>query len=371
MEKIPVCEPLLGERDLKNVTECIKSGWISGKGRYVNEFEGRFASYCRASYGISTTSGTTALHLAMLALGIGKGDEVIVPDFTMIASANSVVYAGAMPVWVDSEPRTWNIDPAKIEEKITKKTKAIMVMHTYGHPADMDPVLKIADERGLMVIEDAAEAHGAEYKGKRVGCLGNVGCFSFYANKIVTTGEGGLVVTNDEGVAERARLFKDLYFDKERKYIHRQVGFNYRLSNIQAALGLAQLERIDEIIKMKRDNAELYNSLLKGIEGIVLPPEMKWAKNVYWMYTVLVGDEFGLNRDAVKRGLEKKGIDTRFAFSPMHVQPCFARLGFSGKDEDYPVAVGLSRRGLYLPSAPSLKEEQIRYVCESIKELGK
>lgn len=369
MEKIPVCEPLLGEKELQNVIECIKSGWISGKGKYIKEFEERFARYCGARYGISTTSGTTALHLAMLALGIGKGDEVIVPDFTMIASANSVVYVGAKPVWVDAEPYTWNIDPSKIEEKITRNTKAIMPVHIYGHPVDMDPILEIAKERELLVIEDAAEAHGSEYKGKGVGCLGDVGCFSFYANKIITTGEGGMVVTNDENIAERARLFKDLYFDEERKYAHQQIGFNFRMTNMQAAMGIAQLERINELVKTKRKVANLYNSLLKDVKGVTTPPEAGWAKNVYWMYTILIEDEFGMNRDTVKKGLEKRGIDTRFAFSPMHRQPCFAKLGFYGRDKDYPVAEELSRKGLYLPSGLTLKEEQIRYIVDTLKDL--
>jgi perosamine synthetase len=370
MEKIPVCEPLLGDGELKNVLDAVKTGWISGKGRYVAKFEDGFAKYCGAAHGITTTSGTTALHLAMLALGIGKGDEVIVPDFTMIAPANAVVYVGAKPVWVDAEARTWNIDPNKIDEKITEKTKAILAVHTYGHPADMDPIMKIARERGLLVIEDGAEAHGAEYKGKKVGCLGDAGCFSFYANKIITTGEGGMVVTNDDKVAEGARLFKDLYFDKERRYIHKRIGFNYRMTNVQAAIGVAQLERIDELVDKRRRTAHLYNSLLKGIKGITLPPEAEWSKNVYWMYTIMVGDGFGMDRDGLKEGLEKNGIDTRFTFSPMHRQPCFTEMGFPGSDMDFKVAEELSRNGLYLPSGPALSEDQISHVCGVIKKLG-
>jgi len=371
MEKIPVCEPLLGERELKNVTEAVKTGWISGKGSYVTGFEEGFAKYCNASHGISTTNGTAALHLAMLALGIGKGDEVVVPDFTMIAPANAVAYVGAKPVWVDAEASTWNIDPNKIDEKISERTKAILAVHTYGHPADMDPILKIARERDLIVIEDAAEAHGAEYKGKKVGCLGDAGCFSFYANKIITTGEGGMLVTKDDDAAERARLFKDLYFDKERKYIHDKIGFNFRMTNVQAAIGLAQLERIDELIEKRIRAARLYNSLLGGIAGLTLPPEAKWVKNVYWMYTIMVGDDFGMGRDGLKEGLRKNGIDTRFTFSPMHRQPCFENLGLSGRDGEFPVAEDLSSRGLYLPSGPTLKEEQIRRVHEVIESLCK
>lgn len=366
---IPVCEPFLGEKELQNVIEAVKSGWISSKGKFVNEFEEKFSAYCNANYGIFTSNGTTALHLAMLATGIGKGDEVIIPDFTMISSANAAVYVGAKPVFVDADPITWNINPSKIEEKITKNTKAIMPVHLYGHPCDMDPILKIAKEHSLFVIEDAAEAHGAEYKGKKVGCLGDVGCFSFYANKLVTTGEGGMVLTNDEKIAEKANYYKDLCFDKERRYVHNDIGFNFRATNIQAAIGIAQLERIETTIQIKRKNAQLYNSLLKNIDGITTPPEANWAKNVYWMYTILVEDNFGLSRDDLKKELRKKGIDTRFSFSPMHRQPCFEKLGFGDNDKFFTVSNELSRKGIYLPSGSTLKEEQINYIVNALKEI--
>jgi perosamine synthetase len=236
---IPVCIPFIGEKELEYVVNCIKMNWISSKGRYVEEFEDKFAKYCGCKYGVSTTSGTTALHLALASLNIKKEDEVIIPAPTMIATAFAVIYCGAKPVLVDAESETWNIDVNKIGEKITEKTKAIMPVHIYGHPSDMDPVMKLAKEHELYVVEDAAEAHGAEYKGRKAGGIGDIGCFSFYANKIITTGEGGMIVTNDEKIAEKARSLKDLAFSKERRFLHTDLGFNYRMTNIQAAIGLA------------------------------------------------------------------------------------------------------------------------------------
>jgi len=367
---IPVCIPFIGEKELEYVVDCIKTNWISSKGKYVEEFERKFAEYCGCKFGVSTTSGTTALHLALASLGIKKGDEVIVPAFTMISSVFAVVYCGAKPVLVDAEPETWNMDVNKIEEKITDRTKAIMPVHIYGHPCDMDPILEIAEEHDLYVVEDAAEVHGAEYKGKKTGGIGDVGCFSFYGNKIITTGEGGMVVTNDKGVAARAMSLKDLAFSKERRFLHTDLGFNYRMTNIQAAIGLAQLEKIDELVERRRRNAHLYNSLLRDTKGIKLPIEREWAKNVYWMYSILIEDEFGMSRDELMEGLAKRGIETRTFFIPMHQQPVFRKMGlFEG--EKYPVAEELSRKGMYLPSGSGLKEEQIKLICEEIKEIVK
>jgi len=365
---IPVCEPLLGKKEIEYVLDCLKTNWISSKGRYIEEFEEKFAHYCGRKYGISTTSGTTALHLALASLGIGPGDEVILPAFTMIATAFAVVYTGAKPVLVDAEPGTWNIDVNRIEEKITKKTKAVMPVHIYGHPCNMDPILELAKEHNLYVIEDAAEAHGAEYKGKKAGGIGDIGCFSFYGNKIITTGEGGMVITDNEEIAERARALKDLAFSGGRRYLHTALGFNFRMTNIQAAIGLAQFERIDELAEMRRRNARRYNSYLKNIKGITLPPEKKWAKNVYWMYSILIEDEFGVGRTELMDRLMKKGIDTRTFFIPMHEQPVFQKMGlFQG--ESYPVAEEISRKGMYLPSSSGLKEEEIRYIYEAIREI--
>ncbi len=359
---IPVCEPNLGKKELEYVTDCIKTNWISSKGKYITDFEEKFSRYCGAKYGIATCNGTTALHLALASLGIKSGDEVILPTFTMIATANSIMYTGAKPVLVDSEPETWNIDPTKIEEKITNNTKAIMVMHTYGHPVDMDPVLEIARNHDLCVVEDAAEAHGAEYKGKRVGALGDASCFSFYANKIITTGEGGMVITNDENIAEMARLLRDQAFEPKR-FLHRYIGFNYRMTNMQAAIGAAQMDLIDESVETRRRNASLYNSLLRDVNGITLPPEAPWAKNVYWMYTVLVEDSFGMERDRLMAYLKEKGVDTRSAFYPIHIQPVYAK---HYKGEKYPAAEELGRKGVNLPSGNTLTEDQIKFVAETI-----
>lgn len=367
---IPVCEPFLGEKELEYVTDCLKTNWISSKGKYIEEFEQRFANYCGCKYGIATTSGTTALHLAFASLGIGPEDEVIVPTFTMISTAFAVVYTGAKPVLVDAEPETWNINTTKIEEKITPGTKAILPVHIYGHPCDMDPIMEVAERHSLWVIEDAAEAHGAEYKGRKAGSIGHVNCFSFYANKIITTGEGGMVVTNDEKIAEKARSLKDLAFSKERRFLHTDLGFNYRMTNIQAAIGLAQFERIGELVERRRVHAYLYNSLLKDTEGIELPSEKEWAKNVYWMYCILIEDEFGIGRDEVMAKLLESGVETRTMFIPMNQQPVFHKMGLF-KGDKCPVAEELSRKGMYLPSGTGLSDEQIRYICDTIKNLSK
>ena len=364
---IPVCEPSIGKDELKNVTNCIETNWISSIGKYIKEFEEKFSKYCNAKHGITTNSGTTALHLALISLDIGGGDEVILPTLTMVATADAVVYTGAKPVFVDSEPKTWNIDVKKIEEKINDKTKAIIPVHIYGHPVDMDAILEIAKKYNLYVIEDAAEAHGAEYKGKKVGCLGDIGCFSFYANKIITTGEGGMIVTNDDEIAEKARLLKDLAHSKEKRFLHNFIGFNYRMTNLQAAVGVAQLEKIEKFVRMRRNNAMLYNSLLGNIKGITLPVEEEWAKNVYWMYSILIEDDFGIDRDELRIQLKKNGIETRTFFIPMHQQPIFKKMGLS--EGNCPVADELSRKGLYLPSSSSLTEKDIRFVCQNIKKI--
>jgi len=368
IKMIPVCEPKLGEKELENVIDCIKTNWISSKGKYITEFEEKFSRYCGAKYGIATSNGTTALHLALASAGIKPEDEVIIPDFTMIATANSVTYTGAKLVLVDSEPETWNIDPNKIEEKITKRTRAIMIMHTYGHPVDMNSILNIARDHDLLVIEDAAEAHGAEYRGKRTGGLGDMSCFSFYANKIITTGEGGMVVTNNEEFAEQARMLRDQAFEKGKRFWHRQLGFNYRLTNLQAAVGVAQFEHIDEFVETRRRNALYYNSLLEEVEGITLPPEAKWAKNVYWMYTILIEKNFGLSRDDLMVHLKEKGVDSRRAFYPVHAQPLYAEQ-FTG--QKFPVADQLSNKGVYLPSGNTLTKEQIDQVVETLISIQK
>lgn len=367
--KIPIAVPNLGAKELEYVSDCVKSSWISSKGKYVTEFEEKFAEYVNAEYAIAVSNGTVALHLALATLEVGPADEVIIPTLTMIAAANAVIYTGAKLVLVDSEPTTWNIDPEEIEKKITKKTRAIMLVHLYGHPASMDTIVKIAEDYDLYVIEDGAEAHGAEYKGKKVGAIGDIGCFSFYANKIITTGEGGMVVANNKKIAERARSLGNQGYNMERRQwlIHDEIGYNYRMTNMQAAIGVAQLERIDTFIKTHRENAQLYNHLLKEVSGVTLPPEETWAKNVYWMYTVLIDkDEFGVSRDSLMRKLGKRGIDTRSIFYPIHFQPPY-RSEFEG--ERYPIAEDLSRKGVNLPSGNTLTKEQVNQVAEAIQSI--
>ena len=366
---IPVCEPLLTGRELEYASDCLKTNWISSAGKYIPEFEKRFAEYCGCKYGISTTSGTTALHLALASLGIGPGDEVIMPAFTMAACAFAVIYTGAKPVLVDAERRTWNIDMAQLERRVTERTKAIMPVHIYGHPCHMDPVMEIAKRHSLFVVEDAAEAHGAEYKGIRVGSIGQLGCFSFYANKIITTGEGGMIVTNDAQLAEKARRLKDQAFSPQRRFLHTSIGFNYRMTNVQAAIGLGQMEIIDRFVEMRRKNASLYSAGLKGIPGITLPEQMKWAKNVYWMFGILTDERLGVTRDSLMQKLKEKGVDTRTFFIPMHVQPAFLDMGLF-KGESYPVATELSERGLYLPSGSGLKSEEIDYICACVRSIA-
>jgi perosamine synthetase len=367
--KIPVCAPKIDERDVELVAECVRSTWISGTSEYVTEFEEKFAQYCNCKYGVATNSGTTALHLALATLNIKKGDEVIIPTFTMIATANAVTYTGAKPVLIDSEPNTWNIDASKIEKKITRRTKAIMPIHTYGHPADMDPILELAEKHGLYVVEDAAEAHGAEYKGKKTGSLGNLGCFSFYANKIITTGEGGAIVTNDEDLAEKARWLRAHAFGRYGKHFyHEALGFGYRMSGLQAALGLAQLKCIDEFVLIRRNNAKLYNSLLSELgDKITLPPEAPWAKNVYWMYSILI-EEISISRDQLLKKLELEGIETRTFFHAIHAQPIYAK---KYEGEKFPVADEISKKGMNLPSGNNLTKDEINQVCDCIIKCAK
>jgi len=365
---------MLAGKELEYVTECLNTNWISSRGRFVAEFESGFAGFCGVGHGIATTNGTAALHLALATLGVGEGDEVILPAFTMMSTAFAILYTGATPVLVDAEPDTWNMDVAALGEKVSRRTKVILPVHIYGHPCDMDPILEIAEDADLWVVEDAAEAHGALYKGRKTGGLGDIGCFSFYANKIITTGEGGMLVTDDPGLAERAGSLKDLAFDTERRFLHTDIGFNYRMTNIQAAIGLAQLERIGEFISLRRRHAGIYSNHLAGIPGITLPVERPWATNVYWMYSILLERSFGLTRDELMKALAGKGIETRSFFIPVNRQPVMKKMGFF-RGEKYPVAEDLGARGLYLPSSSSLPEEEIEQVCREIgnirKDLGR
>jgi len=357
---IPVAEPLLAGNELKYVTECVQSGWVSSLGKYVRDFEQQFAAYCDAQYGVATFNGTVAIHLLAATLNLGPGDEVIMPGLTYVASANGIRYTGATPVFVDSERDTWNIDPATVEAAITPRTKAIMAVHLYGHPADMAPLRDIADRHGLLLLEDAAEAHGARYRGQRVGGLSDAAIFSFYGNKIITTGEGGIIVTNNREWAERAFFLENQGRYNDNPYWHPEVAFNYRMTNIQAAIGLAQLEKIDDLLAIRRNNAAHYNRRLADIPGLTLPPQAGWAENVYWMYSVIVEDEFGLGRDELRDRLRAAGIDTRPFFYPVHTLPMY------NTGQSLPVAEDLGRRGINLPSGATLTPEQIDYICDTL-----
>lgn len=361
---LPVAEPKFGERELRYVSECVLTGWVSSAGKFVRQFEKQLAAYCGTKFAVSCSSGTSALHLSLLAAGIGSGDEVIVPSLTFIATANAVSFTGATPVFVDSEPGTWNIDPGLIEQAITERTKGIIPVHLYGHPANMDPILKIAEEYDLVVIEDAAEAHGATYKGRKVGSIGHLGVFSFYGNKIITTGEGGMVVTNNAEFAQKMRILRNHGMDSERRYWHQVLGYNYRLTNIQAALGVAQMEKIETILAKKRLIAETYKENLKNIKGITLPKEMPWAENVFWLYSILIDERlFGISRDKLMAELEKNEIETRPVFPPVHSQPIYQN------DLKLQVAERLSSQGLSLPSSVNLRIDEIVGICNAIKSI--
>lgn len=363
MDKIPVAEPDIGEDELKNVTEAVKSGWVSSKGKYIKEFESEFSKFIGTKHGIAVSSGTAALHLALAALNIGRGDNVILPSLTFVASANAVAYTGAKTVFVDSDKGHWCIDANKIEEKIDKNTKAIMPVHLYGHPCEMDKIMEVAKKHGLYVVEDCAEAPGAEFKGKKVGNFGDISAFSYYGNKVVTTGEGGMCLTNDDTLAEKASILRDQGIDKKLPtYYHEVVGFNYRMTNLQAGFGVAQLKKIYKFIEKKRWIAKRYKELLGGVEGITSAPEMPWAKSVYWMSSILVKKEL---RDKLRDYLALAGVETRPFFWPMHMLPMFKG------NERFPVAEDISSRGINLPSSVKLTEEQLTYVAEKVKEFYK
>ncbi len=361
---IPVCQPTLGGNEAEYVLDCIESNWISSAGKYIPRFEQAFAEACDTRYGVACANGTVALHLALATLGIGPGDEVILPAFTMIATINAITYTGATPILVDSEGATWNMDLDQVSDKITPHTRAVMPVHTYGHPVDMDPLIELAERHGFNIVEDAAEAHGAEYRGRKAGSLGHAGCFSFYANKIITTGEGGMITTNDADIAHLARNLRDHAFSQERHFWHKYIGFNYRMTNMQAAVGLAQTEQIEQFVQARRANAARYTAALRKLSGIVTPPEADWAKNVFWMYSILVEDESGMTRDQLRTYLADHGIETRTFFIPMHLQPIYYH---AFKGQRFPIAERLCKRGFYLPSASSLTSSEIDYVTEMVR----
>ncbi len=365
---IPVNEPLLNPQALKYVRECIRSGWISSEGRFIRAFEAAWASYCGLEHGVAVTSGTTALELAVACLGLRPGDEVIMPTFTIISCAQAIIAAGCVPVLVDSDPRTWCMDVGQVKEKLTSRTRAVMPVHMYGHPVDMDPLLKLARKHDLWVIEDAAEAHGAEYKGQRIGGMGDLSCFSFYANKIITTGEGGMVLARRKSHADLVRSLRNLCFVKSRRFYHSEWGHNYRLTNLQAAVGLSQVERIGEHVRRKRWAGRSYTQRLRSMSQIQLPVEEPWAKNVYWMYGIVLADSIRYDAVECARRLRVEGVDTRPFFLGMHEQPVLRRRGLF-KREKHPVAERLARRGLYLPSGLTLTERQIDRVCKAVRKV--
>ncbi len=374
---IPVNEPLLDGKELEYVTDCVKSGWISSVGDYITKFEQSFAEYCGRSHGVAVSNGTTALHIACRCLDLKPGDEVIMPTFTIISCAQAVVYEGATPVLVDADKDTWTMNVDQIAEKITAHTRAIMPVHIYGHPTDMKPLFDLAEDHNLAIIEDAAEAHGAQYNighqegsesWKLCGSFGTMSCLSFYANKLITTGEGGIVLTDDKNLAERAATLRNLCFLPSRRFYHESLGFNFRMTNLQAALGVAQLERIDTIVAKKRAMGAYYTKKLRSVDGIQIPVEKSWARNVFWMYGIVLSEETGLSADEAVLLLTEKGVDTRPFFLGMHEQPVFHDMGLF-RGEPYPVAERLARQGFYIPSGLTLTEEQMDTVSTALKEV--
>jgi len=374
---ITVNEPLLAQRELDYVTECLRTGWISSAGRFIKEFEEGWAAYCGMPYGVAVSNGTAALQLAVRCLGLRPGDEIIMPTFTIVSCGMAIVDAGCTPVLVDCDPQTWCMDVTQAEAKITSRTRAIMPVHIYGHPVDMDPILGLAERHHLAVIEDAAEAHGAEYLSgrdgaqptwKRCGGLGHISTFSFYANKLITTGEGGMLLARDEVYAEKARSLRNLCFQPDRRFHHTELGYNFRLTNMQAAIGLAQLERIEAIVEKKRWMGRAYTERLRGLAGLTLPIQAPWARQVYWMYSIVLDEDTGFDGRSFARQLEDRGVDTRPFFLGMHEQPAFQDRGLF-IDERYPIAERIARQGLYLPSGLTLSPEQLTQVCDVVEEV--
>ena len=363
--RIPVAAPMLVGNEREYVLDCIDSGWVSSAGKYLDMFEAKFAEFCGVRHAVACCNGTAAVHLALLAHGVGPGDEVIVPTLTFVATANAVTYCGARPVFVDSEPETWNIDPARVEEKITPRTRGIVAVHLYGHPADMDALRDLASRHGLFLVEDAAEAHGALYKGRRVGSVGDIAAFSFYGNKIISTGEGGMVTTDDDALAARVRLLRGQGMDPGRRYWFPVVGYNYRMMNLAAALGLAQLERIECHMGRRLVIADRYKERLGGVGDLTWQREQPWAGHAHWMFTAVLGDGEAAERDEVMARLEARGVETRPVFYPVHLLPPY-RDGARGAD--CPVAERIASRGLSLPTWAGLAGEDVDYVVECLVE---
>lgn len=365
---IPVCNAYLNGNEKKYVQDCIDTGWISSAGKYIKEFENSFAKYCGCKYALAVTSGTTALHIALASLDIKKGDEVIIPSFTMIACAFAVCYTGAKPVFVDVDKKTWNIDCSKIESKINSKTKAIMPVHIFGNPCNMKEIIKLAKKHKLYIIEDCAEAHGAEYHGKKVGSFSSIAAFSFFANKNLTTGEGGMVVTNNKKYYDKCRYFRNMCYslEKPRTYEHNDIGFNYRMTNLQAAVGLAQVEKADYYRQLRVNNNKLYRKYLSCIEGISFQEDEKESLNVCWMNAILIDKKkYGKTKQELVEYLKDNKVDSRLLFAGMQKQQSLRKYGCNMKGK-YQVTDNLTEQGLYLPSSANLHESEIKYICDLI-----
>lgn len=369
MDFIPVNEPLLDGNEKKYLNECIDTGWISSEGPFVKQLEEGLAAYIGRKYGVAVCNGSVALDLAVEALQLETGDEVIMPTFTIISCAASLVRKGIKPVLVDADPYTWNMDVTQVEDKITSKTKAIMVVHLYGLPVDMDVILDIAERYHLAVIEDGAEAHGLEYKGRKCGSFGDVSAMSFYPNKHITTGEGGIVLVDSEKLKERCESFRNLCHSKHRRFYHEDLGYNFRMSNIQAAVGVAQLEKIEEHLNIKRHMGASYQDKFKNIEGLQLPVEKtEYAENLYWIFGLVINSDIQMDAQQIMKELGNRNIGCRPFFYPMHLQPVFRKMGlFEG--ESYPVAEHLGEKGFYVPSGLTVTEEQREYIAEQVKEV--
>ncbi len=366
---IPVNEPLLGGNERKYLNECIDTGWISSEGPFVKKFEEAFAARMGRKYGVAVCNGTAALDVAVEVLEIGPGDEVILPAFTIISCILQIVRSGATPVLVDSDPETWNMDVSQIEAKITARTKAIMVVHIFGLPVDMDPVLRIAQQHGLSIIEDAAEMIGQTYRGECCGSFGDISTFSFYPNKHVTTGEGGMLLTDDETVAENCRSLRNLCFQPQKRFVHERLGWNMRMTNLQAAMGLAQLEQLDSFVVKKRRMGEIYTEGLKELQDIQLPlRNTDYSENIYWVYGLVLGDSITSSVEDITRRLANVGVGCRPFFYPMHLQPVLKKRGLF-KNERYPVSEKLYAHGFYIPSGLSLSKEQMERVVDKIREI--
>ena len=366
---IPVNTPLLSGNEKKYLLECIETGWISSEGPYVTRFENEFSAYIGRKSGVAVANGSAALDIAIQALNISKGDEVIMPDFTILSPAASIVRQGATPVLVDSNPDTWNMNISQVEKKITSKTKAIVVVHIYGLPVEMGPLLELAKTYRLKIVEDAAEMHGQTYCGKKCGSFGDISIFSFYPNKHITTGEGGMLLTDDASLAERCRSLRNLCFLPEKRFVHEEIGWNYRMTNLQAALGVAQLEQIEKTVARKREIGKMYTELLNDISSFQLPLEKtEYAENIYWVYGIMLNEKSTVNAAEAMKKLAERKIGTRPFFYPMHLQPVFKKMGLFQK-EHYPVSENMAERGFYIPSGTGLTNKEIRSVAEVLHQI--